>query len=409
MAVPLPTDVVSGRFNFQTLGALSNGLDNYYIRQPVASGAYSTAPTDTIIAVTGVAGAVITLPSVATHLKLHKKLIAIVDEGGQATGSPITITPAAGERIDGIVGSYSLNWNGGAVLLYAENDGPGWRLLTKPESAAATPYSPLRPPDWDNADPSSTSQALDRLARSYFLAHGSVPVMPRSVYSTLFLSSSSEYGDIPSGVASQLSTLTEVTVSFWLKRTTAASLQTVFDITANVNDSKVFVRFDAGDTITVGGRALNTESTKTVTTVTTYGATGVWYHIVAVLDPTNDLIDIYVNNLLSISGAAAFDQGTFDAVVGSAFRIGSSAVLGDYFNGNIDQVSMWDRRLTFPAEIGELWNGGFPPLLSGMSFSGTALTQWRMGEGDVVPTVTDQIGANNITLVNTPVFVLDTP
>ena len=403
--------VVPGRFKYQQVALLNNGLDNFYIRSAVTSGTYTVQPSDTIIAVTGTSGATIELPSIASEVKLHKKIIVVIDEGGLAGTTPILISPNGAEQVDagGAGVDYSLNSNKGSVILYSETATPGWRLLSQPGAASSSSvYTPQRPSDWDDADPTMTNQALDRLAFAYFLAHGPIPVFPNSLFSTLFVSSSSHYGDMPSTVASQLSTLGAVSLSFWVKKTTAGTTQALIDLSRSGTAAKVSVRFLATDVIEVGGRSDGVDGFISVDSLLAYAETGVWYHVVVVLDLTADTISIYVNNILDVTAAVAFNSTTFDATVGALFHVGRMTTADQYLDGNLDEVSIWNRRLTV-GEISSVWNGGVPPTLSGLGFFGDAITYWRMGDSDTVPTITDQVASDDITLVNTPTFVLDAP
>lgn len=181
-ATPDALDIVPGPLGFAVLGHLNTGLDNYYVRRSIPGpAAYDVAATDTIIAVTGVAGGTINLPSIDTHVKLHQRLLVVCDEGGNAATVPLTLVPFGAEEIDGINANYVINWDKGAVILYSENDGPGWHVLSQPApnpTAGAIVYTPSRPDDWVDVDPTLVTQALDRLAYAYFIAHGPVPVLP---------------------------------------------------------------------------------------------------------------------------------------------------------------------------------------------------------------------------------------
>lgn len=168
--------IVPSASEYQKTAILNNGLDNFYVRTTHASGPYSVTALDTIIAITGTSGAVITLQSVGTHIKLHKKLLVINDEGGNAGSSAITITPAAGEEIDGVTGNYTLDWDRAGVMLYAEPEGPGWQIMGKQDvSGGGESYTPGDTNDWAGGDPSTFTAALDRLAAAYTSAHGAVP------------------------------------------------------------------------------------------------------------------------------------------------------------------------------------------------------------------------------------------
>lgn len=70
-----------------------------------------------------------------------------------------------------------------------------------------------------------------------------------------------------------------------------------------------------------------------------------------------------------------------------------------HFNGNIDEVSIWDTNLT-EEEVGEIYNDGVPANLAEHSKINNLVSLWRMGDGDTFPTLTDNQGGNDGTMVN---------
>lgn len=402
--------IVPTTAGFHQQSTLNRGLDQYYIRTAVASGSYNVTPSDTIVSVTGTTGATIVLPAIATHLKLHQKLLVIVDEGGNAGTNAITIRPAAADSVDGGVAGvdYSLNWDRGALMFYSENATPGWRLMTEPEPASVSLYDPQRPADWEDADPTMVSQALDRLAFGYFLAHGVIPVMPSSGSSTLFVSATSHYGTLPQTVQSQLSGVAAVSLSFWVKRASTGSRDLLLNFTRSGLSSSIEVEFRATGEIRVAARSDGVDALITTTTTTTF-LSNVWYNLVAIVNVAADSMSIYVNNVLEITETAkGFNSATFDGALGTRQVIAASATPSLFFDGTMDEVSLWGIAVSV-ADISELWNGGIPSTLSSHTNFASVLDHWRMGDSDTVPTITDQVGINDITLVNGPTFVLDTP
>lgn len=170
--------VLPGFVKYQRHALLNLGLDQFYVRTKVAGATYTVRPNDRIIAVTSATGSTITLPSIRNNLKLHQTMIVVIDEAGTAEANPVTITPAGSEQIDNVAGAFTINSNNGAVILYAENDTPGWHILARSPSAAISGvYNPARPTDWETA-PVTLASALDKLAYGYFIAHGVVPDIP---------------------------------------------------------------------------------------------------------------------------------------------------------------------------------------------------------------------------------------
>lgn len=91
------------------------------------------------------------------------------------------------------------------------------------------------------------------------------------------------------------------------------------------------------------------------------------------------------------------EPGTNDILIGF---LGASAA---YFNGDIDEVSIWNKELN-QSEITELNNGGTPTDLSTHSAESDLTSWWRMGDEATWDgsnwTVPDQKGIKDGTSVN---------
>lgn len=84
-------------------------------------------------------------------------------------------------------------------------------------------------------------------------------------------------------------------------------------------------------------------------------STNTWYHVVFWHDATNDEIGLSVNDS---SATTAHAGGVYTGT--TAFWIGgiaNSSNAGTWFNGDVDEVGLWDRVLT-AAEITQLYNSG---------------------------------------------------
>lgn len=66
-------------------------------------------------------------------------------------------------------------------------------------------------------------------------------------------------------------------------------------------------------------------------------AFGQWYHIACTWDYSTNDAEIYINGVSDVTGSQAdFDPGTDN------FSIGDRTGKGDYFNGRLDEVRIWD-------------------------------------------------------------------
>jgi hypothetical protein len=133
-----------------------------------------------------------------------------------------------------------------------------------------------------------------------------------------------------------------------------------------------------------------------------------WNHIVYVYDLTltGNKIFVYINGtLLSSTPQAATSQ---PASTGD-FRIADG--LRGNFNGNIDEVGIFDYTLT-ALEVSDIYNATGTGKTSDLNNLTTPPISWyRMGDGDTFPTVNDNSGSSDGTMINmsSTDIVEDTP
>tara|TARA_B100000900_G_scaffold384694_1_gene373740 strand:- start:1272 stop:2045 length:774 start_codon:yes stop_codon:yes gene_type:complete len=118
----------------------------------------------------------------------------------------------------------------------------------------------------------------------------------------------------------------------------------------------------------------------------------VWINVVGTYDGSN--VKIYIDGVLKGTASATgnINSNTEPLMLGDAGYGGFS----QFFNGAIDEVSIYSRGLT-QSEVTSIYNGGAPNDVSSIS---NIEAWWRMGDGDTFPTLTDNIGSNNGTMVN---------
>jgi len=129
-----------------------------------------------------------------------------------------------------------------------------------------------------------------------------------------------------------------------------------------------------------------------------------WAHIAVVQDGVSPVL--YINGvavaqtfLTSTDKAEWFnDIPSIDNGRMAALKF-NGGVEQDLFNGNIDEVSLWDDELS-AAEILEIHNLGAPSDLGNHSKTASLVSWWKMGDGDTFPLLADNKGSNNATMVN---------
>ena len=134
---------------------------------------------------------------------------------------------------------------------------------------------------------------------------------------------------------------TPFTMEVWAARGTSASWQTVMTIT----NSWTQIAFDAAGQIRCGrnggGGGINASTSVTANV-------DQWYHIVMTYDGndngTNAYITIYVDGV-AVTGATDMGVNSFGDN-GQYIRLGTHAGGGEYFNGRVGEVRVYDRELT---------------------------------------------------------------
>lgn len=92
----------------------------------------------------------------------------------------------------------------------------------------------------------------------------------------------------------------------------------------------------------------------------TFTASNTWSHIVGVIDYPNDLISIYINGALANAGGVAFLNSEFtrgNPTQSDTIGASPGRAIPEFFNGFIDDVSIFDQALT-AAQVQTLYQAG---------------------------------------------------
>jgi hypothetical protein len=106
-----------------------------------------------------------------------------------------------------------------------------------------------------------------------------------------------------------------------------------------------------------------------------------WYHVVGVWDGST--VEVYIDGAASGSpqSISAMNTGTVNMAIGGLWNIGGTAVDNGFWDGKIDEVSIWDSGLS-SAAVTEIYNSGAPNDLTNLTnASSSNLKAWyKMGE-----------------------------
>ncbi|GIW62072.1 MAG: hypothetical protein KatS3mg089_0924 [Patescibacteria group bacterium] len=135
-----------------------------------------------------------------------------------------------------------------------------------------------------------------------------------------------------------------VTVSLWFKTNSVSSAQSQFGYNGGG-----FLNFWMNSGVSSTNLRWETNSGQSITSTTAiYPNT--WYHAVGVYDTKTGIASLYINGRIDVSA-----NRTFNTSKSGIVTIGSYSTSQYFFNGNIDEVRIYNRALS-PAEVQELYN-----------------------------------------------------
>ena len=140
-------------------------------------------------------------------------------------------------------------------------------------------------------------------------------------------------------------------------------------------------------------------ATKTVNTTDVIEGDGLWHDIVVTWDKGGEL------GSWDWDGTSKDTTASLPTIVGTADEssIGNNANSGQYFLGNLDEVSIYNAELS-AADVTTLYNDGLPYTVAADK---RLIGWWRMGDGTLTgdpiatyPTIPDETGNNDGTMTN---------
>lgn len=154
---------------------------------------------------------------------------------------------------------------------------------------------------------------------------------------------------LPDGVQTALNGQSAATVSCRIKRASVGSLQNIFYFTTTSYSARFRARFEANNSISVGGRSRASDPFQAVTTTSTFSDTTTWHYLACVIDLAANQIKVFWDGVqLATTGSVIFGQTTFSSTIGAAATIGCTSDYYYYFSGNIDDVRIYPAALPAP-------------------------------------------------------------
>jgi len=162
-----------------------------------------------------------------------------------------------------------------------------------------------------------------------------------------------------------------LTLSAWVKTSSATQQKILFkddntnrSYSLGLRPTSLLVRFG----IFNGGSFTSVTSTSTI-------HDGDWHHIAAVFNPSTSM-KVFIDGVLEATNTtsipATIDNDPAD------FEIGRRGDSNYYWNGNVDEASIWDSALS-DANVATLYNSGLPTDLK-TALASTPVAWWRNGD-----------------------------
>jgi len=200
------------------------------------------------------------------------------------------------------------------------------------------------------------------------------------------------------GSSSGLGFTGDFTLSAWIKTSAIGTNQMIIDSSTASNGSGYSMYLRSSGKIRFWSYLANND----INSITTL-LPNTWYHICATHDRIGLENKLYINGVLDVSGAS----GSFNPTPMTNLRIGTSALFGFPFNGNIDEPCFFNRKL-IQSEITTLATA---PTVDLTSLN--PVSWYRNGDNvTAFPTIPDAIGTNDGTAYNEPegtMVVIDVP
>ena len=203
---------------------------------------------------------------------------------------------------------------------------------------------------------------------------------------------------------------TAFSLSFWIKANNFSAQRALWTKTSD--DSNVFgwgLYHNNAGKLFLQARASAQLRSFTFNTVMTAGS---WYHVTMTYSGSQNIngITCYINSVAENTPSSGGLSNTL--LNTSTSKLGSRGS-GFKYSGHMTEVSFWDKQLS-ASEVVTIYNSGTPSDLSLVSFNSNLINHYKLGDDDVLPTVSDNAGSvdgvyTNFSTVTADVFKEDTP
>lgn len=166
------------------------------------------------------------------------------------------------------------------------------------------------------------------------------------------------------------------------------------------NGYKIQIGPDGPGTLTVIiGNSVGNRIEHRLSSGNTYYELNNWHHLFVTYGGSSVLsgLNVYLNGKATIP-TSSIDTLTLTILNANSLKVAN--IDSSYYQGQIDDISIWNKSLT-QSEVSAIYNNGSPTDLLQHSASANLVGYWKMGDGDTYPTVKDwSSSGNNGTMTN---------
>jgi len=232
-----------------------------------------------------------------------------------------------------------------------------------------------------------------------------------SKYSVL-LDGSNEYVEIGNVAALDFDYLDAFSVSAWIRLNSNGAYVIASKMAASSTYRGWALETASGPSLQfsmyndfTGGNRMSVRTTSIIPAGASQSYYSTWHHVVMTKTSGSSAassVKLYIDGVEITSKTVNFDTLTATTLNTASAQIGrrsdGSAL---YFNGNLDDVAVYNKELS-AAEVTTIFNSYDPPDLTVTGPTANLVGYWKLGDGDTYPTATDSSASgNNGTYTNT--------
>lgn len=211
----------------------------------------------------------------------------------------------------------------------------------------------------------------------------------------------------------------KLSISFWVNLPDASEINRLTGKYLSLNKWIAIGGYLNGISFAVSGTGTSPSESQAYGVTSAVLTNNTWHHIVCVFDGTqavnNDRAKIYVDNVDEVlTYNASFPTTTYDFSMDASppnWLIGQNGIqLGsNELRGMLDEYAIYSDVALTSVEVSEIYNSGVPNDLNTLSVRPDLW--YRMGDNDTYPTITDNVGTSDATMINmaTGNFIADVP